>query len=89
MSGNRVVTQERLDALVEMEERYERGDTGYFAGLLGHGDYVVRTRATCIRPTLAGKTRYRTLPGSSRAIQTSWSGTRRPSPWVRWDTPAA
>ncbi|CAI8042745.1 Deoxyhypusine hydroxylase [Geodia barretti] len=66
MSGNRVVTQERLDALVEMEERYERGDTGYFAGLLGHGDYVVRTRATCILADFGGEDK---IPHIARVLK--------------------
>ena len=66
MSGNRVVTQERLDALVEMEERYERGDTGYFAGLLGHDDYVVRTRATCILADFGGEDK---IPHIARVLQ--------------------
>jgi len=39
----------------EMESRYEGKDTGYFVGLLGHDDYVVRTRATCILVDFGGE----------------------------------
>jgi len=39
----------------EMESRYEGKDTGYFVGLLGHEDYVVRTRATCILVDFGGE----------------------------------
>jgi len=39
----------------EMESRYEGRDTGYFVGLLGHEDYVVRTRATCILVDFGGE----------------------------------
>ncbi len=38
-----------------MEAMYERGDTDYFVGLLGHDDYVIRTRATCILVDFGGE----------------------------------
>lgn len=50
-----VVTQERLSKLAEMENRYEDRDITYFVGLLDHGDYVIRTRATCILVDFGGE----------------------------------
>jgi len=38
-----------------MEERFEKKDTDYFAKLLDHEDYVVRTRATCILVDFGGE----------------------------------
>ena len=55
MSQKFQVPRERLDLLAEMERRYEQKDTEYFAGLLTHDDYVVRTRATCILVDFGGK----------------------------------
>ena len=50
-----VVPQSRLDLLTEMEERYEKKDTGYFVKLLEHDDYVIRCRATCILVDIGGE----------------------------------
>ena len=50
-----VVTQARLDLLIEMEERYEKNDTQYFVNLLDHDDYVIRCRATCILVDIGGE----------------------------------
>ena len=50
-----VVTEDRLRLFSEMEERYEKKDTEFFVKLLGHDDYVVRTRATCILVDLGGE----------------------------------
>ena len=66
MDSRSVVTQERLEVLAEMEERYERGDTGYFVGLLGHDDYVVRTRATCILVDFGGEDKIDHIAGVLR-----------------------
>lgn len=49
------VTQSRLALFAEMEGRYEGRDAEYFAGLLDHPDYVVRTRATCILVDFGGE----------------------------------
>lgn len=49
------VTEERLALFAEMEQKYEEKDTEYFIGLLGHDDYVVRTRATCILVDMGGE----------------------------------
>ncbi|MDD9813498.1 MAG: HEAT repeat domain-containing protein [Thaumarchaeota archaeon] len=49
------VTEERMRTFSEMESRYEGRDTAYFVGLLGHEDYVVRTRATCILVDFGGE----------------------------------
>ena len=50
-----VVTEDRLTLFVEMESKYEQKDTEYFASLLDHPDYVVRTRATCILVDFGGE----------------------------------
>lgn len=50
-----VVTEERMRLFSEMEAEYERRNAGYFIGLLSHGDYVVRTRATCVLVDLGGE----------------------------------
>lgn len=39
----------------EMESKYESRDVDYFVKLLGHPDYVVRTRATCILVDFGGE----------------------------------
>ena len=49
------VTEERLTLFAEMEQKYEEKDAEYFIGLLGHDDYVVRTRATCILVDMGGE----------------------------------
>ena len=49
------VTEERLTLFAEMEQKYEEKNTEYFIGLLDHGDYVVRTRATCILVDIGGE----------------------------------
>ncbi len=49
------MTEARLRTFAQMERRYEERDTGYFVGLLGHDDYVVRTRATCILVDFGGE----------------------------------
>jgi HEAT repeat protein len=50
-----VVPEQRLSLFAEMEDRYEKKDTGYFVKLLDHDDYVVRTRATCILVDFGGE----------------------------------
>lgn len=49
------VTEERLALFATMERKYEESDSEYFVGLLGHDDYVVRTRATCILVDMGGE----------------------------------
>ena len=49
------VTEDRLALFSEMESRYEGKDTDYFVSLLGHPDYVVRARATCILVDFGGE----------------------------------
>ena len=55
LSQKQVVTEERLQLLAEMEERYEKKDTPYFVKLLDHDDYIIRTRATCILVDFGGE----------------------------------
>ena len=50
-----VVPQTRLSLLAEMEEKYEKKDTGYFVDLLEHDDYVIRCRTTCILVDIGGE----------------------------------
>ncbi len=50
-----VVPQSRLSLLSEMEDKYEKKDTGYFVDLLEHDDYVIRCRATCILVDIGGE----------------------------------
>ncbi len=49
------MTEDRLKLFSEMEQRYEKKDTEFFAKLLDHDDYVVRTRATCILVDFGGE----------------------------------
>lgn len=49
------VPEQRLALFAEMEDRYEKKDTGFFVKLLEHGDYVIRTRATCILVDFGGE----------------------------------
>jgi deoxyhypusine monooxygenase len=55
MTQKQVVTQERLELLAKMEEKYEQKDTSYFVNLLDHDDYVIRTRATCVLVDFGGE----------------------------------
>ena len=50
-----VVPESRLGLLSEMEDKYEKKDTGYFVDLLEHDDYVIRCRATCILVDIGGE----------------------------------
>lgn len=49
------VPESRLALFAEMEDRYEKKDVDYFVNLLDNGDYVVRTRATCILVDFGGE----------------------------------
>lgn len=60
------VTGERLRLFSEMESEYEKRNEGYFVGLLSHGDYVVRTRATCILVDLGGEDKIEHIAGVLR-----------------------
>lgn len=66
------MTEDRLKLFSEMEQRYEKKDTAFFAKLLDHDDYVVRTRATCILVDFGGedKVQYiaRVLKGDSNEL---------------------
>ena len=55
LSQEQVVSEERLQLLSEMEQKYEQKDVDYFVKLLDHDDYVVRTRATCILVDFGGE----------------------------------
>jgi HEAT repeat protein len=45
----------RLDLLMEMEQRFENKDETYFKNLVNHQDYVIRTRAVCILADISGE----------------------------------
>ncbi|HKX96697.1 MAG TPA: HEAT repeat domain-containing protein [Candidatus Nitrosocosmicus sp.] len=45
----------RLDLLMEMEQRFDNRDEAYFKNLVDHKDYVIRTRAVCILADISGE----------------------------------
>lgn len=45
----------RLDLLMEMEQRFDNKDETYFKNLVNHQDYVIRTRAVCILADISGE----------------------------------